>query len=395
MCSTARGGAAHDENRQFGVAPDRRPATVQEGSPAQPSGQSVTGNFVYNGNAARVIFGSGTSAQLPDEIRKLGRRALVLSTPQQADQARRLAATLGDLAVGVFAQAAMHTPVDVTERALEAARAAGADCTVALGGGSTTGLGKAIALRTDLPQIVIPTTYAGSEMTAILGQTQDGAKKTIRDPRVLPEVVIYDVDLTLSLPASLSASSGMNAIAHAVEALYAQDANPIVDLMAGEAIGALATALPDIVARPDDRAARWRALYGAWLCGVCLGAVGMGLHHKLCHTLGGAFDLPHAETHAILLPHAVAYNARATGPAMARIGAALGAEDAARGLYDLAGRIGVPRALKEIGMPEAGVARAAELALANPYWNPRPLDPAAVRRLIARAWSGAPPDPDD
>jgi alcohol dehydrogenase class IV len=360
----------------------------------QASGAGVTRNFVYEGHPARVIFGSATLAEVPAEVRRLGRRALVLSTPQQIGQARELAAALGDLCVGVFAEAAMHTPVEVTARALEAARALGADCTVALGGGSTTGLGKAIALRTDLPQIVIPTTYAGSEMTPILGQTENGAKTTIRDPKVLPEIVVYDVALTLSLPASLSASSGLNAIAHAVEALYAQDANPIVSLMACEAIGALAEALPAVVAWPEDREARWQALYGAWLAGICLGAVGMGLHHKLCHTLGGAFDLPHAETHAILLPHAVAYNSRATQPAMARIAAALGAQEAAQGLYDLAGRIGVKRALRDIGMPEAGVARAAAMALANPYWNPRPLDLAAVTRLIARAWSGAPPDPE-
>lgn len=358
----------------------------------QALGGSAMQNFLYNAHAARVIFGYGTLDEVAGETRRLGKRALMLSTPQQIDQARGLAAKLGDLCVGVFAEAAMHTPVDVTERAMKKVRELGVDCTVALGGGSTTGLGKAIALRADLPQIVIPTTYAGSEMTPILGETADGAKKTIRDPKVLPETVLYDVDLTLSLPASLSASSGMNAIAHSVEALYAQDANPIVSLMACEGIEALANALPAIVANPGDRNARWRALYGAWLSGTCLGAVGMGLHHKLCHTLGGAFDLPHAETHTIVLPHAVAYNARATQPAMARIAAALGANEAAMGLYDLAGRIGAKRALKDIGMPEAGIARAADMALANPYWNPRPLDPDAIKRLIARAWSGAPPD---
>src|SRR5580698_424094 len=260
-------------------------------------------NFVYNAHPARIVFGFGTLAQVVDEVRGIGRRAIVLSTPQQIDQARHLAATPGDL----------------TARALKTVEELGADCTVALGGGSTTALGKAIALRTDLPQIVIPTTYAGSEMTPILGETENGAKKTIRNAKVLPEVVIYDVDLTMSLPASLSASSGMNAIAHSVEALYAQDANPIISLMACEGIAALAKALPAIVAQPDDRDARWQALYGAWLSGVCLGAVGMGLHHKLCHTLGGAFDLPHAETHTIVLPHALAYNSRAIQPAMACI----------------------------------------------------------------------------
>jgi maleylacetate reductase len=358
----------------------------------QPFSDGAMQNFVYNGHAARVIFGSGTLTQVVEETRKLGRRALVLSTPQQIDQARRLAELLGDLSVGVFAEATMHTPVDVTERALKVVYSLAADCTVALGGGSTTGLGKAIALRTDLPQIVIPTTYAGSEMTPILGETENGAKKTVRTPKVLPEVVVYDVDLTMSLPASLSATSGMNAIAHSVEALYAPDANPINDLMACEGIRALAKALPKIVASPNDRTARWQALYGAWLSGICLGAVGMGLHHKLCHTLGGAFDLPHAETHTVVLPHAVAYNSRSTQPAMAKIAEALGASDAATGLYDLAAAIGAKRALRDIGMPEAEIARAAEMALANPYWNPRPLDRDAIQTLIARAWSGAPPD---
>jgi maleylacetate reductase len=350
--------------------------------------------FVYTAHPSRVVFGAGSLTALADEVKALGcRSAFVLTTPQQEATGADVVAQLGPLAAGLFPGAAMHTPIAVTERALAAFETAKADCTVAIGGGSTTGLGKAIALRTDLPQIVIPTTYAGSEMTPILGETENGAKKTIRNPKVLPEVVIYDVDLTMSLPASLSASSGMNAIAHSVEALYAQDANPIVSLMACEGIAALAKALPTIVEKPHDREARWQALYGAWLSGTCLGAVGMGLHHKLCHTLGGAFDLPHAETHTIVLPHALAYNARAIQPAMARIAAALGAQDAAMGLYDLAGRIGAKRALKDIGMPEAGVARAAEMALANPYWNPRPLDHEAIRRLIARAWSGAPPDP--
>ena len=186
----------------------------------------------------------------------------------------------------------MHTPVDATEKALAVVRERAADALVAVGGGSTTGLGKAIALRTDLPQIVLPTTYAGSEMTPILGETSGGAKTTQRSPKVLPEVVIYDVDLTLGLPPAVSATSGMNAIAHAVEALYAKDRNPVISMMAEEGISALARSLPRISADPHDREARSGALYGAWLCGTCLGAVGMALHHKLCHVLGGMFDLP-------------------------------------------------------------------------------------------------------
>jgi alcohol dehydrogenase class IV len=348
--------------------------------------------FVYNAHPARVIFGSGTLSRLPDEVARLGlERVLVLAGPQQEAEARAVAARLGGRAAGVYARAAMHTPVAVTEDAMRLVAALRVDGLVAVGGGSTTGLAKAIALRTDLPQIVAPTTYAGSEMTPILGETKDGAKVTRSSPKVLPEVVIYDVDLTLTLPPALSGTSGINAIAHAVEALYARDRNPVTDLIAVEAVRALAQALPRIAAEPRNREARSDALYGAWLAGCCLGTVGMALHHKLCHTLGGTFDLPHAETHTAVLPHALAYNAPAVPEVMRRLGEALGADDAARALYDLAGRVGARRALKDLGMPEGGIDEAADRALANPYWNPRPLERGAIRRLIARAYAGEPP----
>ena len=348
--------------------------------------------FVYAANPARVIFGSGTLQQLPAEVERLGlRRVLVLSTAQQADDARAMAERIGARAGAVYANATMHTPVGITEEAMRVVVAEGIDGLVAVGGGSTTGLAKAIALRTDLPQIVAPTTYAGSEMTPILGETKDGVKTTQKSPRVLPEVVIYDVDLTLSLPVALSVVSGMNAIAHAVEALYAQDRNPIVAMMAAEGIRALAKALPVIRHTPGDREARSDALYGAWLCGACLGAVGMALHHKLCHTLGGSFDLPHAETHTAVLPHATAYNAPAAPEAMRAIAGALGTRDAAAGLYDLARSLGATMALSGLGMPESGIDRATDIAMANPYWNPRPLERAAIRDLIARAYAGDPP----
>ena len=349
-------------------------------------------SFVYESLPSRVIFGSGTRARLAEEIDRLGlRRVLVLSTPPQRADAEQLAASLGTRAAAVFAEAAMHTPVDVTERAMTQVTALKVDGTVAVGGGSTTGLGKAIALRSDLPQLVMPTTYAGSEMTPILGETQDGRKTTQRSAKVLPEVVIYDVDLTLTLPPALSSTSGMNAIAHAVEALYSPDRNPIVSLMADDGIASLGRALPKIIQDPADRSARSDALYGAWLCGCCLGAVGMALHHKLCHTLGGTFDLPHAETHTVVLPHAIAYNAVAAPEAMSRIARALGTQDAATGIYDLAGRLGAKRALRDLGMPEHGIELAADLASQSPYPNPRPIARTAIRELIARAWAGMPP----
>lgn len=350
--------------------------------------------FIYEALPTRVVFGDGKLAALPDEIGKLGAsRALVLSTSAQADWARQIAEVLGERCAGIFSEAAMHTPVDVTEKAMEQVRALGADCVVGLGGGSTIGLGKAIALRTGLPQIAVPTTYAGSEMTPILGQTENGVKTTLRNTVVLPKSVIYDVSLTLSLPPALSATSGLNAMAHAVEALYAQDRNPIVSLMAEEGIAALAQSLPGVVANPQDRQARAQAQYGAWLCGICLGSAGMALHHKLCHVLGGTFDLPHAETHAIMLPHTAAYNEPEASEAMRRAARALGADSAAEGLWTLAGRVKAPRALKDIGMPESGIDKAVELALKNPYWNPRPLTEQDIRALIHRAWAGEPPAP--
>lgn len=355
--------------------------------------ESFVESFVYTAQPARVIFGAGALAQLPREVEALGaRKALVLCTPEQRASAEQVAALLGPLAAGVFDRAAMHVPLETARAAREHAHALGADCTVAVGGGSTTGLGKAIALESGLPIVAVPTTYAGSEMTPIYGITEGGLKKTGRDARVLPRTVIYDPQLTLSLPVALSVTSGINAIAHAAEGLYAVDRNPIMDLMAEEGIAALGRALPRIVAAPQDIEARGDALYGAWLCGTVLGHVGMALHHKLCHTLGGTYNLPHAETHAVVLPHALAYNSAHAPQAMARIARALGGRSAAQAVYDLARANGAPVALKDLGLPQAELDRACELALQNQYPNPRPLERAAIRQLLQQAWEGVRPD---
>jgi len=346
-------------------------------------------SFVYNALPGRVIFGQGTITTLKAEIERAGcKRALLVSTPEQAAALNDVAASIGPLAAGIFGQAAMHTPTDVTERALQAARDCDADCTVAFGGGSATGLGKAIALRTDMTQIAIPTTYAGSEMTPIIGETEGGKKTTQRTLKVLPEVVIYDVDFTLTLPPRLTVTSGTNAIAHAVEALYAQDRNPVISMMAEQAIASLGRALPAIVANPQDRDARADALYGAWLCGVCLGSVGMALHHKLCHVIGGSFNLPHADTHTVILPYAMAYNAKAAPEADQAVARALGGRNGTQALVDLATKLDSPNSLKSIGMKESDIDRAADLAVQNPYWNPRPIERGPIRDLIADAWAG-------
>ena len=339
--------------------------------------------FIYAALPTRVIFGRGKILEAASEAKRLGmKRPLIITTVHQAASGLEIVKATGGVA---YAGAAMHTPVPVTEEAMAFATAQGCDGTIALGGGSSTGLGKAIAFRTDWQQLVIPTSYAGSEMTNILGETADSAKTTKRDAKIQPETVIYDPDLLGTLPTQFAATSGMNAIAHAVEGLYAVDGNPVVSLMAEEGIRALAAALPKGKDGQDE------ALYGAWLCGTVLGSAAMALHHKLCHVLGGTFNLPHAETHTVILPHATAYNAPSTSEAMSRISRALGAKDAAGGLYDLANRLGAPLTLKELGMPENGLDKAADIAVASPYPNPRALERAEIRQLLDNAYHGRRP----
>jgi len=348
--------------------------------------------FVYLAGPARVLFGVGMLDRLPDEAARLGgTRALILSTPNQRAVAEDIARRLGTRAAGIFDGAVMHVPVDTSRAASEEARRLGADCLVPVGGGSTTGLAKAIALDSGLPILAIPTTYAGSEMTPIYGLTDAGGKRTGRDTKVLPKTVIYDPSLTIPLPVPLSVTSGINALAHAAEGFYGQDRNPITDLLAEEGIRALATGLPQVKAAPQDLDARALCLYGAWLCGTVLGLVGMALHHKLCHTLGGTFNLPHAETHTCVLPHALAYNAASAPGAMRRIARALGAPNAAAGVYDLAAQNGAVVALRDLGLAQRDLERAADLAAASPYPNPRPLERGALRALLDDAWHGRRP----
>ncbi len=352
---------------------------------------SLSDGFTFAGITSRVIFGHGTLAQVGAEVARLGHgRALVLATPHQAAEARALADTLGPLAAGVFTDATMHTPVEVSERAVAEFRRLGADCVVAVGGGSTIGLAKAIALRTGADQVVVPTTYAGSEMTDILGETAGGQKTTRRDPAIRPEVVIYDVDLTLTLPAAMTVTSALNAIAHGVEVLYAKDGNPILSGMAIEAMRAFKTGLPAVVSQPLDRAARAQVLYGAWLCSIGLGYAAMALHHKLCHTLGGAFNLPHSETHAILIPHTAAFNAVAVPGMLAPVAEVFGSVGG--GLWDFASSCAAPLALRDLGLAEADLDRAADLATANAYDNPRAFGRADIRHLLQHAWEGRRPD---
>ncbi|HEX8761548.1 MAG TPA: maleylacetate reductase [Pseudonocardiaceae bacterium] len=349
-------------------------------------------DFVYDVPASRVVFGTGRIRQVPDEVQRLGaERVVLIAGGQQKKYADGLAAALGPRLVDRIGEVVMHVPAALATAASERTEQSRADLMVCLGGGSAIGLAKAVALRTGLPILAVPTTYAGSEMTPIWGLTDGGRKTTGRDRTVLPATVVYDPALTTSLPTDISAASGMNALAHLVEGLYAPDASPVTAVLAEEGIRALADALPRVVVAPRDLDARTYALYGAWLAGCVLGTAGMGLHHKICHVLGGAYDLPHAGTHSAVLPFVTAYNAPAAPAAMVRAARALGAQDPARALWELARRIGAPTSLAQVGLDPDRIQEAARLIVENPPPNPRPVDRAAVHELLRAAHAGMPP----
>jgi maleylacetate reductase len=348
--------------------------------------------FTYEALPGRVVFAPGASrTQLSEEIGRLGaQRVLIIATERELVD--ELAEPLRDRIVSVFTAVKPHVPVEVAQAARQTALRLRADCLLAVGGGSTTGTAKAVALETGLPIVAVPTTYAGSEMTPIYGITSAKRKKTGASLRVLPKAVIYDPELTFSLPGSITGPSAMNAMAHCVEAFYASGANPITSLIAEEGMRALARGVPVAVEKPDNLKGRTETLYGAYLAGVALAGAGAGLHHKICHVLGGTYDLPHAETHTVILPHAVAFNEGTIPEIMARVADALDAEGAATGLYDLAERIGAPTGLKDIGMEEENIDEAVPLIVeAAPKDNPRPVDEAGIRSILEAAYAGRRP----
>lgn len=353
-------------------------------------------SFVHETRPFRVVHGAGCATTVAEELDGLGAgRALLVTTPRGRGGAEGIATALGPRMAGVFDGARLHVPVEVAGAARESARRVAADALVAFGGGSAIGVAKTVALETGLPVVALPTTYSGSEMTRVWGVTEGGRKRTGRDPRVAPRVVLYDPLLTLDLPPDTSAASGMNGMAHGVEALYAPDSSPLARLLAEEGIRALGRALPRVVRSPGEAAPRGEALYGAHLCGWALDLTSMGLHHRLAHVLGGTFDLPHALVHAILLPHVAAFNAPAAGDAMVRVGGALGEPDphlAPAALAALNRRLGITTTLRELGLAPGDLDRAAEQAATGAgYPNPRPADRDAIRAILEGAWQGEPP----
>lgn len=341
---------------------------------------------VYNATPPRLVFGAGRAAAVAEEVKRVGgKRPLVLSTPGRSRLAERLVEALGENCAGLYPKAVSQVPIELAEAARADAARLGADSLVSVGGGSAIGLGKAIALHSGLPLIAVPTTYSGSEMTGFCGITIDGIKRMHTSLRMLPRTVVYDPELTLSLPGEVSAASAMNALAHCIEALYVPTASPIVALAALEGVKALATSLPRVIAEPGDLAARSRALYGACMAGAALTG-GHALHHGVAHVLGASYGVPHATSHSVALAYVTAYNQDAAPAAMQAVAEAFGAESAAAGIYDFAVAVGAPVSLAEQGFREADVERCAEIVLETDNGlNPKPVTLEAVRGILRAA----------
>jgi maleylacetate reductase len=352
-------------------------------------------SFTRDEPARRIVFSAGSLERIGDEIDRLGlRRVLVVTGGSASDVGQRVADLLGPRGAHVFATVRQHVPETLAIQAIDAAKHAGADGLCSIGGGSATGLAKAVAVDLNVPIVAVPTTYAGSEMTPIYGITGTH-KRTGRDPRALPRLVIYDPQLTLDLPRRVTASSGLNALAHAVAVILSHRSDPLAPLHAREAVRVLVDALAAAVDRPHDLGARSHALYGALLAASALASSRLdGFHHRLCHIVGGSYDLTHADVHAVLLPHTVAFERDRGGPGLPLLGDAFGITDPVRGLLDLAHRLGAPTDLASVGLPgdalpAVGARATGELELRETTARQR------LAVLLDDAWSGRPPrDPD-
>jgi len=348
--------------------------------------------FVHQTLPQRVVFASGDSpAAVAREIEALGRsKVLLIASDREEAQAAPIMAQIP--VVLRHDEVVMHVPVGVAARAREAAAACGADIVVTVGGGSTTGLGKAVALTTCLPVIAVPTTYAGSEATNVWGLTEGETKTTGVDDRVLPASVVYDAGLLTTLPGEMTVASGLNALAHCIDAMWGPRADPIDRVLAQEGIVGLAAGLTLVKADPSSLEGIEQTLYGAYLAAVSFAGAGSGLHHKICHVLGGMFNLPHAQTHAVVLPHVLAYNAPSAPEAERRIAQGLGSATAREGLGALRARLDAPRALRDYGMPEDGIAKAVgPIMAAIPGNNPRTVTEDSLTALLQAAWAGEEP----
>lgn len=346
--------------------------------------------FVYKSDQIRVLFGGGASAELGKETERLGlTRVMLLCSQNRGELARRIGAPLGARMVGVSDASRPGMPVAAFEAIVAELKRLDADGFVCIGGGSPIGLAKAVAAATELPFIAVVTTYSGSEMAARWYLGREADERSGQSSHALPASAIYDPDLTLDLPFATSAASCMNAMAHAVESLYAPDANPIVLTFAEEAVRRLAAALPRLKADPRDTGARGDALYGAWLAAAFRGSI--GLSHNIAQRVRQNFSTEHAQTHAAVLPYAAGFSLAAAPAAGTRLARALGATDPARVLYDINVACGLPTGLKELGLHEADIPRAVEIVAKRKFPTPRPCSPAEIEAVLRQAFAGAPP----
>ncbi len=343
-------------------------------------------SFIHDVPSQRVVFASGAMSRIADEAARLNiARALVVATPGSgARLGARLVDLLGPKAAGLHAEAVMHVPRDVAEAGVAAAAKTEADGVIAVGGGSAIGLAKAIARDTGLPIVAIPTTYSGSEATPIWGQSEGERKQTGRDWKVLPRTIVYDPDLTMKLPAAVSAASGMNAIAHCVEGIWVPERTPVSTALAMEAVRRFGQYLPRVIADGGDAEARAECLIAAWLAGTVL-TTGTGLHHKLAHALGG-LGLPHAETHAIILPHVTRFNLEAAPEASDRLADALHAKHPADALDAMVAGFPIPQRLRDVGLDEAKIPDVAKQAAALGIKEPRPVTVEDATEILRRAY---------
>ena len=348
--------------------------------------------FAHETLAQRVLFGTGMAAEnLAAEVDRLGAsRIMVIAAPYEAEMAASVTADID--VVLRYSDVVQHVPIETAELARAEALEHDIDLIVSVGGGSTTGLAKAITMATGIPIVAVPTTYAGSEATNVWGLTEAERKTTGVDNRVLPVAIVYDAALTYSLPTELTVASGLNALAHDIDSMWAPRADPINQALAAEGIRALATGLRGVVADPRNRDGRESTLYGAYLSAVAFASAGSGLHHKICHVLGGTYNLPHAQTHATVLPYVLAFNAPFAPEAEQRIAQAFGAPSALTGLDRLRQGLNAPQALRDYGFDEESIPEAAEIIMPLiPASNPRAATEADIQQLLRLAWAGADP----
>jgi alcohol dehydrogenase class IV len=335
----------------------------------------------------RIVFRRGAEADVAAELERLGaRRVLLTCQPGHTQGAKRILASLGSRAVGLFDRAQPQVPRETADAAIEAAREAGADWVLAHGGGTAIGVAKAVALTLPVKVAAVPTSYAGSERTNIYGITEGGLKTTGRDDRVRPKLVVYDPDLSQSLPREFSLQSLVNALAHSLEALYADDADARAIEAATESLAPLVSALRGLSGDPDDRAARDDALLGAYLASEALAHASIALHHKLAHVFSGTLGTPHAATHTVLLPYTIAYNLPAAPRTAKALADALHTDDPAGGLWGLLHEVGLPTSLRALQVDPDRLGEVADLATQKPYPNPRPFDRASLLELLDDAW---------